>query len=530
MNSQCVRLITLALALSLGACSYFEDKEADSKLSAAELSSSSGSSSSDAGRVEIEYSDTLQLKDSVNYSMGTGNFFVGHLPKGTVIHLGLLNKRLATGAQFRILSESGDVQRPTNSLANGEYTDYSVASDTTYFTNHFIVLDTGYYYLEVEGKLKTGSTDTTLPDFKASLAIDSAYYQFTGVEDSTELPVNLAFHGCFPIHDIEDSTQFYFASNAGKNLTLVSNGQSLKDVILLDQTGSVLDSADTKIRVQMLPQDTAHWSVRIRTSLASYYAGNYAFFDLNLTSIQLDKGEYFAKPDTMPRAGDTLIIARQGSESAGWDVRHDHYIWLGNLTAGDSVILWHGMSGISKIQKLLRILDSKGKPVDTINPIISTNWNKAQGSSFTPQTTGGYYLHYSGIGSDNTYWTDENYTMNLKAMIQKPGSLTAFDYNPTEFGYLSSFKVGDTLSLKELLTSKTISPSSASKNYLPILMRAERSILVDSVDIEVGNMASGDEIRSDWLVGAEPGIAHIILQSTADPTRTDTCTVKVVAP
>jgi hypothetical protein len=526
----------LTLVLGLGACSVFQDKnETKDNNTVPELSSSS-SAIIDSGRVEIEYGDTLQIKDSASYRMPDSllesshwNVFIGKLPKGSVIHIALKNANLTTGTQFRVRSESSVIQLPTDTISDGSYQDYAVASDTSYLSNHFITLDSGYYYLEINGERKS-TAKPNAADFRASMSIDSAYFQFTGHEDSTELPANVAFQGFFRLSEGEDSTQFYFAAGVGKNLTIVSQGQSLDEVRLLDSSGKTIDSAVTEIRHQLLPQDSTRWSVRIRSTLPSYYSGNYAFFTLNLSSIQLGKGEYFAKPDTMPRAGDTLIINRVGNASSGWDVRHDHYIWLGNLVAKDTVILWHGSSGIERVLKTLQVLDSEGNAVDTLAGTLSTNWAKQQGNVFVPSKSGNYYLHFSGTGNESTYWTDENYTLHLLAMIQKPHTIETFNYNPATFGYITEFTVGDTLDLNELLDFDSVKPSSSSHNYLPLVVRSERNILQDSLDIVFGNSASGDEVRSHWMIAEQPGIANLLLQSTADPTKMDTCKVKVVAP
>lgn len=539
MNARHFHTLPLILALSmLGACSFFSDKDSDkeeSKSSSSSAEVSSSSSSGNPGRLEVDYADTLKLDDSVSYQVvdslveeSPWNFYLGEFPRGTIIHLGIQNDNLDKGAKFRVVSEKGTIQLPTNALPDGNYADYAEASDTSYLTNHFVVMDTGYYYLEVEASRK--SDTSSRPDFSAFLTVDSAYYQFVGLEDSLELPANTPYQGCFRINTIEDSVKFMFAGTAGQNLSIITSGQSLAGVSLREVGGALLDSAVADLREYMLPQDSTEWSLKIRSTLPSYFAGNYAFFTLNLTSIQLGRGEYLAMPDTMPRPGDTLGIDREGSESSGWDVRHDHYVYLGSLTAGDTIILWHGTDGIERVSKLLRILDSKGVPVDTLSIHLTTNWVKQQGNIFVPAKTGTYFLHYMGLGGDDTYWKDEHYTLHLRAMVQKPHSLQTFQYDPPNYGFTVSFKTGDTLSLDDLLDFVSITPSTASRNYLPLVSRTERSVLRDSVDLKFGGSASGDEVRSRWLVAGEAGTAHLLIQSTADPSKVDTCTIKVVEP
>jgi hypothetical protein len=111
-------------------------------------------------------------------------------------------------------------------------------------------------------------------------------------------------------------------------------------------------------------------------------------------------------------------------------------------------------------------------------------------------------------------------------MIQKPHTLTAFNYNPASI----TIHPGDTISLNELLEFGSISPSTASKNYLPLISRSERNVIQDSVDLKVGGSASGDEVRSLRIVAMEEGTAHLLVQSTSDPSWVDTCVIKVESP
>lgn len=528
--------ISLAsLVLALGACSFFSDKDSDKeekKSSSNSSSETSSSSSEESDRLEIEYSDTIALGDTLSYKVLDSlvdsipwNFYLGEFPRGSVLHLGFKNLRLEEGTIVRVVSEKGVVQLPTNALPDGSYQDYASIGDSTFVVNHFVTMDTGYYYLEVEAT-PSATSSSAKADFQAHFTVDSAYFQFVGLEDSVELPANEEFQGCFRIDEIEDSARFYFGANTGKNISLITSGQSLDGISLREVEGALLDSAESSIRVQMLPQDSTRWSLLVRSKIPSYYAGNYAFLTLNLGSIQLGKGEYFAAPDTMPTAGDTLTIHRKGSENSGWDVRHDHYIYLGSLNAGDTAILWYGSDGIERISKMLRVLDSKGAPVDTLPLIHSTNWVKQQGNRFVSAKAGAYYLHFSGIGSDDTYWKDEDYTLHQRTMIQKLHSLTTFNYNPPTI----EFDLGDTIKLDELLEFGSITPTKASKNFLPLVSRTERNVLRDSIDIAFSGSASGDEVRSSWLLANEAGTAHLLLQSTADPAQIDTCVIQVVEP
>jgi hypothetical protein len=533
-----LRCTLLCFTLALGACSFFNDKKDPDKTSSSSssLGTSSSSDPGDPDRAEIEYGDTIFVDDSLAYRVPDSvaesspwNLYLGHYPRGTVLHLSLKSRGIEAGAKFRVKNESGLIQLPTNILPDSTYANYMVAADSLYLTNHFVLMDTGYYFLEITGERNSLGLADSIPDLFASLDVDTAFFKFTGSEDSLTLASNLDLQGCFRLDRQEDSTIFHFSSYAGNNLTLTSTGQNLDGVRLFDEAGSLLDSVKTEMRRQLLPQDSTSWTIKLRTIIPAWNSGNYAFFTFRLNSIKLGKGEYLAYPDTMPQAGDTLSIDRKGSDASGWDVRHDHYVWLGNLTVGDSLHIWYGMQGINKVQKLLRVLDSAGTPVDTLSQVLTNNWMKQDPNLFQVPKTGKYFLQYTGLGNSETYWIDPTFTIHLNSMVQKPGSLLSWTVTPGTL-YAS---VGDTLFLADSLQSVTATPTSASAHYLFRVPREDRSVLKDSLDIALESIQpTGDQVMSAWMKAILPeGItrdtALLLIQSTADPRQVDTCRVIV---
>jgi|GEM_PF-2939904 len=542
-------LIGLAL-LSLLGCGLFRDKKSNSDADASSSSglTSSSSSSSDTDRVEISYADTLFVRDSLAYKLvdsmaenGVWNLFLGKFPQGTLLHLALHCGNLDANTKFRIRSEKGVIQLPTDTLPTGGYRNYSVCSDTAFLVNHFALRDTAYYYLEVQGEHRVGVLPSdTLPDFRASLNIDTAYYQFTGKEGSAQLPANGRLEGFFRLDAGEDSVEFSFGAAGGYNLTLNTSGQSLEHVILKDQSGITIDSAISTLRSQLLPQDSSQWHLWIRSVIPSYYSGNYAFFILDLRSLKLGKGEYFAYPDSIVRAGDTLSVDHKGTENSGWDVRHDHYVWLGDLAAGETIRVWQSAQGMLNVKKSMRILDAQGNPVDSFTALTSNNWIAETPATFVATKAGPYYAQYTGIGTNNTYWTDPNYTLHARTLLQRDGSVKSWAITPKTIILKAG---GPAWYMDSAFAFTGVDPSNASKNHIYLLARdSARTYLRDSVDIAYAKQGTGSPadplVRSGYLVPISvadskklttplPLTARLQIQSVADPTKMEECLVTI---
>ncbi|HSQ42216.1 MAG TPA: hypothetical protein VLM37_08065, partial [Fibrobacteraceae bacterium] len=193
-----------------------------------------------------------------------------------------------------------------------------------------------------------------------------------------------------------------------------------------------------------------------------------------------------------------------------------------------TVNLFYGMQGLSNVDKQAFLLDASGDIVDTLDEVLTLNWNYAEPNVFIPSVTGIYYLHYRGLGDEDTYWSDTSYTLHLRALIQIRGMLSVWDYSPASYT-LSS---GDTLFLDSLLSFVSIVPSDASRNYKVLLARSERTLLQDSIDIvytSQGTTPTGNQVFSRWLLAPQgaSGTAHLLIQSIADPNQVDTCNVFV---
>lgn len=532
-----MRNITLVAGLfvalvSLESCGLFTDSPSENKSSSSvsELSSSSFDPA-DSGRVEWDYADTLLTRDTLSLmapdsqrTEGLYRYFIGRLPMGSQVRLSVRPTGFEPGAQFRIKTELGQLQLPILPSDSGTYKQYHSSLSSSWKSNSFAMADTGYSYLEVVGTRDT-TADSTLPDFQAFIQIDTAYFAFTGVQDSLEIPANGELRGFFRLDGGEDSTHLYFSAGTGTNLTLTSDGEFLDQVWLGVQGGTAIDSATSRLRYQLLPSSQTTWRVRVRSVVPSWTSGNYALFTLRLSSIALGQGEYLERPDTLTGIGDTMLVSRTGTENSGWDVRHDHYILLGTYQAGDSLRIWYGSQGMANVQKHLRILNAQGEEVQTLNQIHTLNWKSMQPNLVAIAESGVHYLHYTGMGNTNTYWMDPNWTLRFQVMVQKPGSLTSWSITPDSI----QISVGDTLNLDTLVISHA--PEAMSGHALFSLLRSERGFLQDSLDIAAessGFTLTGNSLGSGWLKAKAPGTANLILQSVADPRLLDTCVVSII--
>lgn len=522
--------IAIFLSVCLQGCGLFHDEaeNSDSSSSVYEPSSSSYDPA-DTLRVEWDYSDTLRSKDTLQLSaldslqdQGKWQYFIGYLPQGTRLELSVFPQALDDKTRFRIRNELGKTEDPTEKNPDSAYAEYQTALDSTWNTNHFCLRDSAYYYLEVTGTYRPDVAD--LPDFKAFLLIDSAFYSITQSMDSVKLPSKGQIQGFFRLDDGEDSVLFILSAEAGQSITLTNEGQNIESVVLRHENGDMIDSSEARYRRLLLPDSAGTWTVKLKTVIPAYYHGPYAFFDFGVSHVDLGAGEYFALPDTANPPGDTLLIEREGSETSGWDVRHDHYLALGKLQKGDSLLIWYGMQGIANVEKSLYLVDADNQPVDTLSPPLTLNWKVGSPASVSIPAEGQYYLHYRGLGNDLTYWMDPNWTQTLKILIQKPGMLDSWKLTPEAI----HLQVGDTLFLKDL--SVQVSPQTGNKNFKALVNRSQRTQLKDSVDKaqeDMGLHPTGDLVQGRWLKAETSGEAVLIYQSVADPDKSDTCVVTI---
>jgi len=488
-----------------------------------ESSSSSAPSSSSAlsDREDIVYSDTILsdtlhtriLSDSAN---GSWTYYLGEYPAGTQLTVWAATQNL-TGARLRIRAE-GSVKAllPSDANPDGQFQDYMVpASDTlsSLVGNDFYTLAAGFYALEIEG---TPNADTAL--LRLHVTPRRARFAYTGTGDSLQLIAGDTLRGFFQLSKGGGSVHVRFRSPEGFNLNLSTNGTLIDTTWLTDSsTAATLATGQNALRLQLLPQTPSAWDVHIQSATPTYLDGPYAFFELVLNSLQMLQGEYFSKPDSIVKAGDTLKVLRPRNDAALYDMRHDQYVYLGTYQSGDSLVVIHQNYGFTSLRAPgMLILDANQEKVDTL-----TN---ARGWGFKVTTAGPYYLHY---WRTDGYAEDPALTLSLTTVVQHIGSLTDWtlqNSTGSDMGF-KDLAVGDTLFMaKSLLwVPSPISASTAVQWFIPC---ADYNIIRDDRNLTT---CTGErfKVNTPWIRAIGSGSGRLISQSVADPTQSDTLIVVV---
>jgi len=513
----------VALLGCLAGCSDNGGGDEDSSSSAQETSSSSFS-----GREDIAYGDTIRLDTLYTHGLPAQEgerwfLYLGYFPKGTQLTVWAATQNVE-GPQLRIRAEgSRKYLVPLDPLATGFHSDYmEPATDTsTLAGNDFFTLDSGYYVLELDGIIQ----DEKTPYLRTHIIVQRSRYAFTGGTDTLELKAGDTLRGFFPLAQGGEAT-LQFRSPTGYNLNISAQGSRLDTLWLTDSaSGAVLASGKNALKRQLLPRQQSSWSVDIRPIAATYMDGPYAFFSVILNSLQLLKGEYFAMPDSIVRPGDTLVNIRPRNDAALYEVRHDHYVWLGDCVVGDSLVIHHGNFGFTSIgNPALNILNAQGDSIATLSA--------ARDFGFRAQVAGPYYLHYYRT---NGYANDSSLKLTLTTVVQRPSSLQAWTLLKEDGSALSSYTLpkGDTLHFDlDLDWAPTpVNGSLSAKWYLPCSELDNYSITNWPVrDGRSTSACTGEttQILGGWLVGNKAGTTvHLISQSVADPTRSDTLLIIV---
>jgi len=522
--------------LGLTACS--DDKSSDPQEDSSSSSSSlESSSSSYSNRLDVDYLDTLISGDTANFYLSDSiesplRLFLGELPSGTRITI-----RSATTAikndTLRVREEIAGALIPTEPVIENEteiYKNYTYPGEgANLLSNTFITTEkSGYYFVELRGAFGTDS------HLRISIETQKAYYRYIG--DTTTVPFTMGdtIQGFFLIGTGADSLNLNLKTPTGysinvnaKNTSFKTSGATkislLKAITLTDEKGKTIASNADSIDQQLLPQDSTTWRVTLKPlSFATYISGPYAFFKASATARELDKGEYFASPDSIQKVGDTLTIVRPRNDAAKYYLRQDQYVWLADLKKGDSLYVFHEIEGYytgPSYPATYAILNKSG---DSIAAITTANY------VYVAKSDGPYYLHYTRLNSPPKTETQE---LTLKTFIQRPSFVTDlyfYDEDKAERYSTMSLTQGDSLVLSDLVMGVT--PATASNAvywYIP----CEDLAYIGSVAYSTSTCSGTEQLISAnkiYGLGIGGDTGRLIALSKADPQKRDTLTITIL--
>lgn len=547
-------LFALSFAAFCAACG-----DDDSSTSAQEDESSSSmrdsfkSSSSLSTRADIAYNDSLNLNDtttfdieipkkSVDMDAGSGylyitdstkymTFYLGEFIKGTRIKVSVLTSGMSKDT-VRIHNEKGGLLRTIDPVWDSQKNDslfsdfVNPGKDGKMQTNSFVVFDDGFYYLKLSADFEKSAR------VRAFIEADSAYYAFTG--DTTEVSMGLSdtLRGIFVIGEGADVINVNLSGNEGVSVAFSATGKSIRNFNLYEKDTNLVNSSDSTIDALLLPQDSTNWTLKVTpTKVVSYLTGPYATFEVASVSRPLEKGEYFANPDSINVPGDTLVVTRPRNDQAKYYLYQEQYIWLADLKKGDSIVVRHSMEGYCNKQAECpahcEILNSKRMVVEEIDCYYLNQFKVTD-----KMKEGPYYLHYVRTG--DVYPTDESQVLTLKAYIQQPGLFKEFNFFDEEEEEIYGdkplrAKIGDTLRF-EHFSFRTM-PKVASTNVrwlvpckdIPYIGTQSYISQIDRCD-EEQEIFSAYLVVQDSAFGKQPSI---IAESLADPEARDTLKLSI---
>lgn len=470
MKKHIFAFLALFALLFVTACSDSEhttSKSFDDDSDIAEKSFNSSASISD--RLDIVYSDTIPLGDTVNIYIAfptedstkvsskegeagdsiqvtTGcqegvicldsgatdlALYLGELPAGTRFHVAVATSDIGNDTLY-IMNEKNEALRALSPVWNNEKNDsifvnYLVpGKGANLEKNEFVTLDSNFFYVNLKGDFKNNS------HVRIYVQVDSAYYRYTGNGDTISMDKNETLHGIVLIEKAPKAVDISFSTTTGYNISISAKGQWINKFSLLDEKGKILDSTDLQkdtIGQLLFPEDTSYWSLSVEPlTIENYLSGPFATFEAVTLSRLLDKGEYIENADSIALIGDTLTVIRECKEEAKCYLRQEQFVWLGDFKKGDSVNVTHKMSGYysdcngtaNPCPAQYSLVDKSGKNIGDINPIDN---------GFKATSDGAIYLRYLRLNSPARV---DPPLLTLKTFVQRPGILKSMAFSSAE--------------------------------------------------------------------------------------------------
>jgi len=213
--------------------------------------------------------------------------------------------------------------------------------------------------------------------------------------------------------------------------------------------------------------------------------------------------------------GDTLFVHREQNAAREYDVMYEHYVYLGEFNAGDSLNIWYGSAGIAFNNRLLIVMDEAGNAYDTLASVHGLNWDGLNANEYTVEEDGKLLLYFQSLGGN---FVDSTESVSLQLLVQMPGAGSLLDIQENEI----SLSVGDTLSLDSI--NHVLTPTSFSSSVYWEVPRVMREVINDDSPI----FGVGNRVQANWLAALSEGTAQLVGISVADPTLRDTIQVNVM--
>lgn len=550
MNKCKYSLLGTALIFSLIACSE------DSHTNTSSMSESDDSfaeesfisSSSLSTRLDIDYQDTISASDTMNLyleragkkgcnddvicldsGMSSVSLFLGEFVKGTRITVNVATSGMKDDT-LQIRSEFGEKLKVMESVWDstkdvGVFSNYMIpGSGADMISNKFVVFNDGFYYIDLKADFDSSS------HVRINVEVDSAYYDYVGDSSKISMDLDATLRGIVQIGNAPKKIEVTFEAGTGYSIGLLAKGQWISKYELLDEDEKTVASDTGSLDQLLFPEDSTSWTLSIRPlNVENYSTGPYATFEVETNARKLEQGEYFANPDSVKLAGDTLVVVREKNNLAKYYLRQEQYVWLANLAKGDSIDIYQQMDGYydTKLNPpSMTILDKSGDSIGTIDTYKH---------GFKAKSKGPIYLHYL---STLPYATDEKQELSFRTFIQRPGSLDSiafYDESKDEGKNKYNEKTvqrGDTIYFDTFTFYAYPGEALASTRMKWFVPCEDLTVLGNAAYItNIANCEDEQEISSYYLIVQEESEgddrARLIAQSLADPLMRDTLLLRV---
>lgn len=547
MNKCKYSLFGIALVFSLIACSEDSHTNTSSLTDGNEsfAEESFNSSSSLSTRLDIVYQDTIESADTVNLylekagkkgcnddviciedDMSSISLFLGEFVKGTRVTVNVATSGMENDT-LQILSEFGEKLKVMESVWDssknvGVFSNFMIpGSGADMISNKFVVFKDGFYYINMKADFDESS------HIRINVEVDSAYYDYTGDSTSISMELDETIRGIVQIGNAPKKIEVVFSAGEGYSIGLLAKGQWISKYELLDEKEKTIATDTGSLDQLLYPDDSTTWTLSIRPlNVENYSTGPYATFEIETNARELGQGEYFAYPDSIELAGDTLVIVRPKNNMAKYYLRQEQYVWLANLAKGDSIDIFQQMEGYydTKLNTPnITILDKSGDSVGTID---------TYNHGFKAKSKGPIYLHYL---SSLPYATDEKQELTFRTFIQRPGSLDSITFydesKDTEYSE-KTVQRGDTIYFDDFTFYAYPGEALASTRMKWFVPCEDLTVLGNAAYItNIANCKEEQEISSHYLIVQEESEgddrARLIAQSLADPLMRDTLLLRV---